>query len=382
MPLPGFATRGTAGVTAAAAGRPRLHRTFLPAALLLSALALAGAVALPDPALPLVLLVALGLGAAFVLLDFGFAGGFRHLLERGDGRALGATFVIPAVAALVIVPVAALLPGYGRFVTPIGLPLLLGAMVFGIGMQIANGCGSGVLVGAGEGSRRMWVALPFFCLGGVIGSLLLPMGLMLPSLGEVDLVRWLGPWWGLAATEALLLAGAAIVLRGAVPPRQRLVAGAVIGGLAALLFLVSGMPWGITTGLTIWGAQAGQAIGLDLAHQAYWTADWAQAALTGPVLANHSSIADVGLLLGAMVAAAAGGRLRHGVALSARGAAGAALGGVLMGIGARLSSGCNVGAFIGGAASGSLHGFIWIVAVIPGCCIGMRLRPAFGLPRP
>ena len=58
--------------------------------------------------------------------------------------------------------------GYGRFVSPIGVSLIVGAAVFGIGMQITNGCGAGTLVAAGQGSRRMWVALPFFCLGGVM----------------------------------------------------------------------------------------------------------------------------------------------------------------------------------------------------------------------
>ena len=57
--------------------------------------------------------------------------------------------------------------GYGRFVSPIGVSLIVDAAVFGIGMQITNGCGSGTLVAAGQGSRRIWVALPFSCLGGV-----------------------------------------------------------------------------------------------------------------------------------------------------------------------------------------------------------------------
>jgi uncharacterized membrane protein YedE/YeeE len=336
---------------------------------------------LPDPALPAVFAVALLLGAAFVLLDFGFAGGFRALLEAGDGRAVGASFLIPAVVAPVVVTLSALLPGYGRFVAPIGAPLVLGALVFGIGMQIANGCGSGVLVASGQGSRRMWVALPFFCLGGVIGSLLLPMGLSLPGLGTVDLVAELGPWPALLAVEAMLALGALLVLRGARPAAAQLRAAMMIAVLAALLFLASGLPWGITTGLTLWGAKAVEALGVDLLQHAFWAEGWALEALRGPALASHSSLADVGLLLGALVAAAASGRLRHGTPLDRRGAAGAVLGGLLMGIGARLSFGCNVGAFIGGVGSASLHGFIWFLAVMPGCWIGIRLRPVFGLPR-
>jgi uncharacterized membrane protein YedE/YeeE len=338
-------------------------------------------VLLPDPALPAVFAVAAALGLVFVLSDFGFAGGFRALLEERDGRGVAATLLIPAVAAPVVLLVASVSDGHGRFVTPIGLPLVLGAVVFGVGMQVANGCGSGVLVAAGQGSRRMWVALPFFCVGGVIGSLLLPMGLALPALGAADLLDWLGPLGAIAATEASLLAVALLLLRGSRPEPARLRAAAALGALAALLFLVSGMPWGITTGLTLAGAKAVQAAGADLAMQPYWSADWARDALSMPWLANHSAVADAGLLLGALVAAAAGGQLRHGVALDARGAAGAALGGLLMGIGARLSSGCNVGAFIGGASSGSLHGLVWLAAVIPGCWLGIRLRPVFGLSR-
>ncbi|NKC33234.1 YeeE/YedE thiosulfate transporter family protein [Falsiroseomonas selenitidurans] len=344
-------------------------------------LVLAGVLLLPDPALGPVFLVALLLGAAFVLFDFGFAGGFRALQLEGDGRAMAASFLIPAIAALVILPLGSLAEGYGRFVAPIGAPLLLGALLFGIGMQIANGCGSGVLVAAGQGSRRMWVALPCFCLGGVLGSLALPMGLALPDLGHADLVAWLGPWGALPATLALLGLGAALLLRGRRPERRQIRAAAVVGLLAGLLFLASGLPWGITTGLTLWAAQVMQALGLDMAGLPFWSEGWARAALAGPLLANHTSLSDFGLLLGALVAAAASGQLRHAVKLGARGTAGAVLGGLLLGFGARLSFGCNIGAFIGGTASGSLHGFVWLLAVLPGSWIGIRLRPFFGLPR-
>jgi uncharacterized membrane protein YedE/YeeE len=335
---------------------------------------------LPQPTKLPVFAVALALGVAFVLLDYGFAGGYRALLEQGDGRALGASFIAPAVAALVVLPVGLLAEGFGRFVAPIGLPLLGGAMVFGIGMQLANGCGSGTLVAAGQGSRRMWVALPFFCLGGVLGSLMVPAAMRLPDLGVVDFGALLGPWGGLAATLAVLLVGALLVLRGAWPSAAALRAGAIIGALAGLMFLASGLPWGITTGLTLWGAKAAMMMGADMPAAAFWAEGWTRAALEGPVLALDSSLADVGLLLGALLAAAAQGRLRHCQPLGLRGAAGAALGGVLMGVGARLAFGCNVGAFLGGGASGSLHGVLWVAATLPGCWLGIRLRPVFGLP--
>lgn len=342
---------------------------------------LAGLSGIGDRWLPLVFGVGLLLGATFVWFDFGFAGGFRTWLGTGDGRSLGADFIVPAVAALVVLPVGTLVEGYGRFIAPIGPALVFGAAIFGIGMQLANGCGSGTLVAVGQGSRRMWVALPFFCAGGVLGTLLLPAAMRLPSLGAVDLPALLGPWLGLAATEALLALGALFVLRGARPQRSRLIAGAVIGALAGLVFLVSGMPWGITMGLTLWAAKPMQMGGMDLMGQEFWTEGWARAALEGPLLATHGALTDIGLLLGALLAAAALGRLRHHVPIDWRGAAGAAVGGLLMGVGARLSFGCNVGAFLGGMSSGSLHGLVWIMATVPGCWLGIRLRPVFGLAR-
>lgn len=358
---------------AVAPSRP--HVAGLALGLVSLAIVAAGA---RDAGLLPVLCVALALGAAFVLLDYGFTGGFRAFLAEGDGRVLGATFIVPAVAALVVLPVGALVPGYQRWVAPIGPSMILGAMIFGVGMMIANGCGSGTLVAAGQGARRMLVALPFFCLGGVAGSLALPPMLDLPGI-EVDLVAAFGPWGGLAATLAVLAAGAALVLRGRAPPRGKVLAGAVIGALAAAMFLVSGQPWGITMALTVWGARAVAAAGIDLSATRFWSDPWAAGLLSEPLLAMPGSVADLGLVLGALLAAAATGGLRHRAPIGWRGVMGGVVGGLLMGFGGRLSFGCNVGAFLGGGASGSLHGIAWLACAMPGCALGLRLRPFFGL---
>lgn len=332
---------------------------------------------LPDPALPWVLAAGVLLGAAFVLLDYGFTAPFRVLLTERDGRPLASRLVVPGVAALAILPVAASGADYARFVAPVGLSLLVGAIIFGVGMQIANGCGSGTLIAAGQGARRMWVTLPFFCVGGVLGSLALPTALTWPSLGEFDLLQLFGPAWGLLATEALLTVVALLLLKGGRPGRRQLWPGLIIGALAALMFLVSGEPWGVTMGLTVAGAQAVEALGFQLAETEFWANEGGQALLRQPLFAMHGALGDAGLLLGALLAAAWRGSLRFGVAIGPRAIAGGVLGGLLMGVGARLSFGCNIGAFVGGIASGSLHGFVWMFAVLPGCWLGVKLRPFF-----
>ena len=321
--------------------------------------------------------VALALGGAFVWLDFGFTAGFRDLLVRRDGRALAASVAIPAVLALVVLPVGAGSDDYSRFLAPVGLSLIVGAAIFGIGMQIANGCGSGCVVAAGQGSRRMLVALPFFAMGGVLGTLILPIALGWPSLGAIDLAAWFGPWGGLLATEALLALLAIGLLRGARPDLTQLYAGAIIGVLAVALFLVSGEPWGITMGLTVFGAKALQMMGVDLTVMEFWVSDGARHLLSASALSMPSALSDIGVLLGAGFAACLLGRFRLGAVIGWRQALGGALGGLLMGVGARLSFGCNIGAFVSGTASGSLHGLAWLVAVLPGCWLGILLRPWF-----
>lgn len=86
---------------------------------------------------------------------------------------------------------------------------------------------------------------------------------------------------------------------------------------------------------------------------------------------------DIGVVLGATLAASWRGSLAPPAWPSLRGSVAAALGGMLIGVGARLSFGCNIGALVGGIASGSLHLFLWFFAALPGCWLGIRLRPLF-----
>ncbi len=326
------------------------------------------------------LVVAAALGWIFLTEAFGYTGAFRSWLTRRDGSDLAAGLVVAMVAAAVIVPVSSLIDGYAGFQAPLGLPLVLGAAMFGVGMQIANGCGSGTLYTAGGGSRRMWITLPAFSMGGLLGSLALPAAVALPAIPEISLPAFLGAWGGLAATWVLSAVLILLVVgRGPRPSAARVRVAGAIGLLAAAVFLLSGQPWGITTGLTLWGAKAAVALGFDVAHTTYWSWDGPRQALTGSILHQASSLTDIGMILGATAASAWRGGFRAQRWPPARGLLGATIGGVLMGIGARLSFGCNIGAMVGGIASGSLHGFVWFFAVLPGCWLGIRSRPWFGL---
>ena len=125
------------------------------------------------------------LGVVFLLFQYGFASVWRHALVRGEVMGLAAHFLLIGLCAIVFIPASALGLSAAGTVAPVTISLFVGAFIFGLGMQLANGCGSGVLYSFGSGSGRMMVALPFFIIGSVLGSFLLPSALGWGSVGPV-----------------------------------------------------------------------------------------------------------------------------------------------------------------------------------------------------
>jgi hypothetical protein len=159
-----------------------------------------------------------------------------------------------------------------------------------------------------------------------------------------------------------------------------LVAGAV--ALALLNFAtlaLSGRPWGVTSAFALWGAKAFAAFGIDVASWTYWGTPANAAALSAPVSHDVTSVMDIGIVLGAMIAASLAGRYAPVWRVPLRSLVAAIIGGLLLGYGARLAYGCNIGAYFSGIVSGSLHGWLWLVAAFCGNVLGTKLRPAFGL---
>ena len=333
-----------------------------------------------------VALFALGgaLGAVFLGFQYGFASAWRRFLVAGEATGLAAHFLLIGLCALVFLSAPSLGLAAAGSVAPVSVSLVIGAFIFGIGMQLANGCGSGVLFSFGGGSGRMMVALPFFVFGSLVGSFLLPSALEWGSLGQVTI----GVAGNALATTGINLALIAIAgggffwlarRRGEAMPRRLIAGTVIIAVLCWLVFALSGHPWGVTFGFTLWGAKIAAALGVPVENYAFWQWPGPRRALEHSVLADVSSLMDFGMVLGAGAMAAVSGGLRRQDWPPFRQLVGAALGGVLMGIGARLGFGCNIGAFLAGIASGSLHGWIWFVMAMAGSWVGIRARPSFGL---
>jgi uncharacterized membrane protein YedE/YeeE len=345
-------------------------------------------------------LLGAGFGAVLLLSSFSFAGGFRALLADRRGRVLRAQMLMLGLLVLLMLPAieAGTLAGAAvrGIVFPAGLAVLLGAFLFGIGMQLGGGCGSGTLYTVGGGSLRMLLTLGFFIGGATVAAWDAERWQDLPALPATTLPALLGLGPAMLASLAALgaVAGwswhAERRRHGMAEPLLSHPRGAVLSPLAwgavglvllnlATLWL-AGRPWVITAAFPLWGSRAVEALGWeDPAFWAFWEDPTRTEAFLRPILADRTSVMDLGLMAGAMLAAMLAGRFAPRLRLRRGEAAASALGGLLLGYGAVMGSGCNISAFVAGIASGSLHGWAWILPALAGNWVGMHLRPRFGL---
>ena len=382
---------------------PRLRAQWL-VALVGLALLLSGAAALGNESWRHGTLFLVGglLGMSLYHAAFGFTSAYRNAFVHRQVSGVNAQLLMLALAMLLFAPILAQGQAFGRgvvgAVAPVGVQVAVGSFLFGLGMQLGGGCGSGTLYTVGGGSTRMLVTLAAFCAGAFAGSLDMGRWAGAPSLGRVSLAGELG--WEAAlplqlGVLVLIWLGVRIWARGAEQRPlwgeglswRRLISGPwpllFSAGLLAVLnwvtLLIAGHPWTVTWAFTLWGAKAAAALGWDPATSAFWTGRFQEAALGRSVFGDITSIMDFGIILGAATAAGLAGRFAPVLKIPPRSLVAALIGGLLMGYGARLAFGCNIGAFFSGVASTSLHGWVWILCAIPGTWVGVRLRPLFGL---
>jgi uncharacterized membrane protein YedE/YeeE len=386
----------TAGQTAAQASPPTMSPAQPRLLLAIAALLTVGVYAIGMTAgMRQAIVFGLGAWLGYILYrsKFGFAGAWRAFIVSRDAAGIRAQMLCVAVAMAAIVPLLALGTFAGQPMTglysPIGVSLVVGAALFGFGMQLGGGCGSGCLYGAGGGDTRIWLTLVFFVAGATWGTADFPWWDSLPAF---QIVR-LQDRFGVIGTVAVQLIGLAAIAAAASLIERKiertkstgawpLALGAVLLGLSnAIVLVVAGHPWSVTFGFSLWGAKILAWFGVSVATWEFWTWSGPAAALAAPIAANSISTLDFGLVLGAALAAALAGRLNPHWKFPLRAIAASVVGGLAMGYGARLGFGCNIGALVGGIASGSLHGWVWLVCAFAGSVAGVRARPYFGLAR-
>ncbi|OHR64626.1 hypothetical protein HMPREF3291_14685 [Bacillus sp. HMSC76G11] len=349
------------------------------------------------------------LGVTLLHARFGFTSAFRRLMSVGNVQGLQAHMLMLAIASILFAVI--LSNGFSftgttpaGYVSPVGVSVIFGSFIFGIGMQLGNGCASGTLYSVGGGSSSMILTLISFIAGSVIGAYHFTFWMEdMPSLPPISLATSTG--LGYFGALLVQLAAFAIIYWITVqiakkknPPMMKplpttqgwkkiirgswpLFAAAIILALLnALTLSIRGNPWGITSAFALWGGKALMASGVDVSSWGYF-AGANGAALTKTVLADSTSVMNFGIILGAFISAAAQGTFKPGKIKP--GVAGASIiGGLLMGYGARLAFGCNIGAYFGGIASFSLHGWVWMIMAMLGTFLALFIRPLFGLKNP
>ncbi len=337
-----------------------------------------------------VMAVSIGMFAGFALYHaaFGFTAAWRRIVTERRGVGLRAQVVLLGLTALFTIPMI----GWGSasgFVQPIGLALVFGSFLFGVGMQLGGGCGSGTLFTVGGGSTRMVITLIFFIIGSMFGIAHASWWRDLPSLGRFSLTNDLGPVPAVLITFlllALIWIGSTIVERRAHGELENgRATGSLMSGpwspwLGAVALALVGIatvyvlnrPWGITQAFSFWGAKIAYGLGYPIDQISYWKTSDRQIARS--VFQSTTSIMNFGIMLGALMAAGLAHRYAPVWRLTRTEVLTAVCGGLLMGFGARLSGGCNIGAYLGGVASGSLHAWVWALFAFGGSSIVAYLR--------
>jgi hypothetical protein len=368
-------------------------RLMMRFALIAGALALAFAVTLAA-GLRQGLLVLLGIGFGAVLQGarFGFTTGWRNYIEHRDPQGLWAQMLLIVLAAAFSLPLIAANAGeLVGAVAPLTISLVLGAFLFGGAMQLADGCGSGTLYKAGAGAPLSFAVLPTFAIGSFIGASHQPAWIALGGLPPVDMLRF-----GWPTALAITVAGCGLVSWLAAVGARRHRAASAAGGeslpaqslawarrwwigavLLAVLYLlhlvVAGQPWGIVYGTGLWGAKAASALGWSPVGDSFWGAGPHAERLAAPILADVTSVTNIGLIFGALAASRWNGPMDIRIP-SAKRLLVATGAGLVMGYSSRMAFGCNVGAYLDGIASASVHGWVWFALAFAGSLVGVRLR--------
>lgn len=349
------------------------------------------------------------LGITLYHARYGFTSAWRNFIVVRRGAGLRSHMVMFLIANILFLPL--LLRGHvlghtvSGSIAPVGISVFVGSFLFGLGMQVADGCASGTLFHTGGGDVRGVLTIVGFIIGSVLGSWNFSWWQSTWQMGPVSFVKSFGAVWGFLFNLLLLaivffgtllwernrngniqsmLSGGRVGWKGIFKGPWSLLAGSIILAVGnAVVMIITGGAWGVTFAFALVGAKISQAIGIPVTHWGYWQTAANAEALHTNMFANSTVVLDVSVIVGALLAASMAGRFPKPYfrPFPIRLIVGVMIGGIVMGYGARIAFGCNIGAYFDGIASFSLHGWAWAVCGFFGSIIGVRLRPLFTLDR-
>lgn len=375
------------------------------AAIILTAYAISGG-EFPDPGRPVSLLLGAALGFTFERGRFCFFCLYRDAFEQRQTRPLLSVVTALAVGAIGYALMFGLylpnpkgegLPPYAH-IAPVSVPLVVGALAFGIGMVLSGACISGHLYRIGQGYLRAVPAL----LGALVGfglGFFTWNTLYLEQVSESPvwwLPRWLGYSGSLLVTLVVLAVAAWLLVRwdrsshsasDSGTARVKSVAdlrdllfvrrwspvstGAIVGAIGIAAYLRT-TPLGVTSQLSTIsrsyldarGALPEVLHGIDMMRGCV--------AIVTSTITNNGWLV-IGFVAAALAAAVSGGRFvvqKPTIGNSVT----ALLGGVLLGWGSLTALGCTVGVLLSGTQAFALSGVVFLIVVTFAVWLGTRLK--------
>ncbi len=360
-----------------------------------------------DPGRPVSLLIGAALGLAFERGRFCFFCLFREAFEERKTRQLNSIVTAIAVGAVGYALMFSLyLPnpkGEGlppaAHISPVSVPLVLGAFAFGIGMVLSGACISGHLYRIGQGYLRAIPALVGSLVGFGLGFFTWNT-LYLEQVSESP-VWWLPRWFGYSGSLLIVLVVAVMVAALLVKwdrspddtsqaggPRRLsnvgdvyelllvrrwspVATGAIVGGIGIAAYLRT-TPLGVTSQLSTLsrsyldgrGALPEVLHGIDMMRGCV--------ALVTTAITNNGWLI-IGFVVASLAMAVGGGRFavqKPTVGNSVT----ALVGGVLLGWGSLTALGCTVGVLLSGTQAFAVSGIVFLVVVAFAVWVGTKLR--------
>lgn len=348
------------------------------------------------------LLLGLGLllGATLNYFGFGFASAWRRFLKRESSEGVRAQVVMLLLASGLFFALVQWHPSgeYNGILRPIGWSIVVGAFLFGVGMQLAQNCVSGALRATGDLNGFSAITVMSLIVGATFAAYHMSFWEGLPRIAPISFFHELGVWgWVIQALILIRLyawfANREQKWQGQVKPiwphkvsttwHPLLLAGILLAVLNFLVFWLSGRPWVVSNVFPVWGIHLSDWFNLGLEWDFWDYGVTHMERLEAPIWQDTTHLTTLGVILGALIVAVGPGKSKLAppsakppVAWSLRfkTVGFSVIGGLIMGYGALISYGCNVGAFFSGIGSGSLHGWLWLLFAVIGNAVGLGLR--------
>jgi uncharacterized membrane protein YedE/YeeE len=361
-----------------------------------------------DPAEGRSLSLALALGALFGIVlqrgRFCFLCNFRDLVDQRNPQGILAILIALASGAVLYhfvitgwmpVPSPDRLPPNAH-IGPVGVTLAVSAFLFGLGMALSGSCLSAHLYRLGEGSFGSLVAIGGAAVGYFVA--LATWNSLYTSVIFDDPAVWLPQTLGYAGALAVTLAGLAVLALAALAVSRAngqpaagssgslgnaLAAvfvwrwpaaptGLLVGAIAAIAYFRLA-PLGVTAELGSLVRTAGTR--LELLPETLLGLDTVRGCIGAikTALLSVNGLFVAGLVLGSLSAALAAGQFRPAlpdIAALPR----LFTGGILMGFGAMAALGCTVGVLLSGIHAGALSGWVFLFFCTLGTFVGLKAR--------